>query len=48
MKIESYGDDVTDFYGKEIGGSDHTSLEVISLDSPFNKDKNCYPQVFLK
>ena len=28
--------------------SDHTCLAVISLDSAFQKDKNCYPLVFLK
>ena len=33
-KLKSYGDEVTDFYDKEITkvGSDHTCLAVISLD----------------
>ena len=28
--------------------SNHTCLAVISLDSALKKDRNCYPQVFLK
>ena len=28
--------------------SSHTCLAVTSLDSALQKDKNCYPQVFLK
>ena len=49
-KIKSYGDEVTDFYDKEIPklDSNHTCLEVITLDSALKKDENCYPQVFLK
>ena len=49
-KIKSYGDEVTDFYDKEIikVGSDCTCLAVISLDSALKKDENYYPQVFLK
>ena len=49
-KIKSYGDEVTDFYGREIPkvDSNHTCLAVISLDSALNKDRNYYPQVFLK
>ena len=43
-------DGVTDFYDKEIPkvDSNHTCLVVISLDSALKKDKNYYPQVFLK
>ena len=46
-KIKCYGDEVTDFYDKEIPkvDSNRTRLAVISLHSPLNKD---YPQVFLK
>ena len=46
-KIKYYGDEVTDFYDKEIPkvDSNRTRLAVISLHSPLNKD---YPQVFLK
>ena len=49
-KIKSYGDEVTDFYDKEIikVDSDCTCLAVISLDSALKKDENYYPQVFLK
>ena len=49
-KMKSYGDEVTDFYGREIPkvDSNHTCLAVISLDSALNKDRNLYPQVFLK
>ena len=49
-KIKSYGDEVTDFYNKEIPkvGSNHTCLAVINLDSALRKDENYYPQVFLK
>ena len=49
-KMKSYGDEVTDFYGREIPkvDSNHTCLAVISLDSALNKDRNFYPQVFLK
>ena len=47
---KSYGDDVTDFYEKEIlkVGSNRICLGVISLDSALNKDGNYYAQVFLK
>ena len=40
-KIKSYGDDVTDFYDKEIPkvNSNHTCLAVISLDSALKKMK---------
>ena len=49
-KIKSQGDEVTGFYGKKIPKVDpnHTCLAVINLDSPFKKDHNYYPQVFLK
>ena len=49
-KIKSHGDEVTDFYNKEIPkvNSNHTCLGVISLDSAINKDGNYYPQVVLK
>ena len=48
--IKSYGDEATDFYNKEIpkAGSDCTSLAVVTTDSALEKDKNYYPQVFLK
>ena len=49
-KIKFHGDEVTDFYDKEIPkvDSNPTCLAVISLDSALNKDGNYYPQVFLK
>ena len=49
-KIKAHGDEVTDFHDQKIPkvGSNHTCLEVISLDSALNKDGNYYPQVFLK
>ena len=49
-KIKSHGDEVTDFYDKEIPrvDSNHTCLAVTSLDSALKKDENYYPQVFLK
>ena len=50
IKSQSHGDEVTDFYDKEIPkvDSNHIHLAVISLDSAFNKDGNYYPQIFLK
>ena len=50
IKITTNGDEVTDFYDKEIPwvDSNHTVLAVISLDPALNKDGNYYPQVFLK
>ena len=47
-KRKAHGDEVTDFYNKEIPNvdSNHTCLEIISLDSALKKDDNCYPQVF--
>ena len=49
-KIKSHGDKVTDFYDKKIPkvDSNHTCLEVITLDSALKKDDNYYPQVFLR
>ena len=49
-KVKSYGDEFTGFYDKETPklDSNHTCLEVISLDSVLNKDENYYPQVFSK
>ena len=48
--IISHGNEVTDFYDKEILkiDSNHTCLAVISLDSALNKDRNYYLQAFLK
>ena len=48
-KIKSHGDEVTDFYDKEIlqVDSNHICLAVISLNSAFKKDDSYYPQVFL-
>ena len=47
-KIKSHGDEVTDFYDKEISkvDSNHTCLSVISLDYALKKDENYYTQVF--
>ena len=49
-KIKFYVDEVTDFFDNKISkvDSNHTFLAVISLDSALNKDRNYYPQVFLK
>ena len=49
-KVKSHGDEVTDFYTKEIPkvDSNHMCLAIISLDSALKKDENYYPQVFLK
>ena len=40
----------TDFHHKEVPkvSFNYTWLSVISFDSVLKKDKNCYPQVFLK
>ena len=48
-KLKSHGDEVADFYDKKIPelDSNHTCLEVISLDSLLKKDDNYYQQVFL-
>ena len=39
-KVKSHGDEVTDFYDKEIPkvGYSHTCLAVINLDSALNKE----------
>ena len=44
IKIKSHGDEVTDFYYKEIPkvDSNHTCLAVISLGFALNKDGNYY------
>ena len=49
-EIKSHGDEVTDFYNKEIpkAGPNHTCLAVINFDSVLKKDKNYYQQDFLK
>ena len=49
-KIKSHGDEVTDFYDKDIPKEDsnHTCVAVISLDPALKKDDNYYPQLFLK
>ena len=49
-KINSHGDEVTDFYHNETPkpDSNHTCLAVNSMDSTLKRDKNYYPQVFLK
>ena len=48
--IKCYGDEVKDFYDKEIPkvGSNHTCLPVTTIDSALKGDGNYYPQVFLK
>ena len=50
IKIKSYGDEVTDFYDKEIpkAEANHICLAIISVDSALKKDESYYPQVFLK
>ena len=50
IKTKSHGDEVTDFYDKEIPKVElnHTCLAVISLDNALKKDVNYYLQVFLK
>ena len=47
-KIKSYGNDVTDFYDKEIPkvNSNHTCLAVISLDSALKKMKTVIRKCF--
>ena len=42
IKVECLGDEVTNFYDKEIPkvGSNHDCLAVISLDSTLKKDEN--------
>ena len=48
-KVKSYGDEVADFYNKEITkvDSNHTCLAVIILDSALKKNENYNQQVFL-
>ena len=49
-KIESHGNEVTDFYDKKVPKEDsnHTCLAVITLDTALKKNDNYHPQVFLK
>ena len=49
-KIKSHGDEVANFYVKEIPkvDSNYTGLAVISLDSALKNDENYYRQVSLK
>ena len=49
-KIKSNGDEVANFYDKEIlkVDSKHIFLAVITVDSTLNKDGNYYLQVFLQ
>ena len=46
-EIKSNGDEVTDFYDKEISKME-SCLAVTSMDSALKKDENDYLQVFLK
>ena len=48
-KIKSHGDEVTDFYNKEIPkmDSNYTCLAAISLDSALKNQESYYPQVLL-
>ena len=52
MKIKTRypGNEVTDFCDQKFSkvDSNHTCLAVISLDSALPKDRNYYPEVFLK
>ena len=50
IKIKSHGDEITDFYNKEIPkvDSNYTCLAVISLDSALKKHENYCPRAFLK
>ena len=49
-EIKSHGNEVTDFYDKEIPkvDSNHACTAVINLNSAVKKDENYYLQVFLK
>ena len=49
-KIKSHGDEVADFYDKEIPkvDSNHTCLAVVSLGAAIKKYKIYYPKVFFK
>ena len=46
-KIKSYGDETTDFHGKDITkvGSNNICLAVILIDLILNKIENYYQQV---
>ena len=48
--MKFHGNKVSYFYENEIPkvDSNHPCWAVISLDSPLNKDRNYYSQVFLK
>ena len=47
-KIKSHGDEITNFYNKEIPKVDsyHTCLALINLDSALKKNDNYYRQCF--
>ena len=49
-KIESHGNEVTDFYDEKVPKVDfnHICLAVIGLDSAIKKYEDYYSQVFLK
>ena len=49
-EIKSHGNEVTDFYDKEIPkvDSNRACTAVINLNSAVKKDENYYLQVFLK
>ena len=49
-KPKSYNGEATDFHDKEMpkGGSNHTCLSVITIDSALKKYENYYLQEFLK
>ena len=49
-KVKSHGDEITNFYDKEIPkvDSNDTCLAVTGLDSALKKDENYRPQVFLE
>ena len=49
-KIKSYGDEATDFHDREMtkAGSNHTCLEVTTIDSVYKNHENYYLHVFLK
>ena len=48
--MKSHGDEVTDFYDKEILNRDpyHTCLILASLDFVLKEDESYYQQVFFK
>ena len=48
IKIKPYGDEATTIHDNEMPGFNLTCLAVITIGSAFKKDKNYYPQVFLK